>query len=75
MSVECANARLSSLRLLSDEALVLVVRFVPVAVLLLRLKLGRQLLEDDLEQLLPSRLVFRIAVPDSDLDRIPSDRV
>lgn len=63
------------LRFLSDEALVLVVRLIPVAVLLLGLKLGRQLLEDDLEQLLPSRLVVRVTSPYGNLHRIPADRV
>lgn len=61
--------------LLGNEALVLVVRLVPVAVLFLRLQLWRQLLENCLEQLLASHLVVCIAVPHSNLDCVPANRV
>lgn len=61
--------------LLLNEPLVLLVRLVPVAVLLLRLQLLRQLLENHLQQLFLARLVLRITVPDRDLDRIPADGI
>jgi len=62
-------------QLLADEALVLLVGLVPVAVFLLWLQLLGQLLEDHLQQLLLARLVLCVTVPDRDLDRVPADRV
>ena len=47
---------------------------IPIAVLL-GLELVGQLLEDDGEQLLLASLVVSVAVPDSNLDRVPADRV
>jgi hypothetical protein len=61
--------------LLLNEALVLLVRLVPIAVFLLWLQLLGQLLEDHLQQLLLARLVLCVTVPDRNLDRVPADRV
>jgi hypothetical protein len=61
--------------LLLNEALVLLVRLVPVAVFLLRSKLIRQLLQDHRQQLLPPRLVLRVAGPDGDLYSVPANAV
>jgi len=75
MSAHRSELCSSRFGLLSNEALVLVVCLVPVAILLLGLQLGRQLLEDNLEQLVPSCLVVCVTVPDSNLNRVPANRV
>jgi hypothetical protein len=58
-----------------NKALVLVVRLVPVAVLLLGLQLGRQLLQNRRKQLLPASLVLSVPVPHGNLHRVPAYRV
>ena len=61
--------------LLLNETLVLLVRLVPIAVLLLRPELFRQLIEDDLQKLLTAVLVLCVPVPHGNLYSIPANTV
>jgi hypothetical protein len=61
--------------LLLDEAFVLLVCLVPVAILLLRFQFLGEFVKDDRQELLPAVLVLRVSVPNSNLYRVPTNAV